>query len=143
MIDGGVQLDLDAVMQNVCDAEIVCLYFPPLERTLLIDTRTAPGVDPFVGIVPIARSSAERVRSLAVLRPGLPQPQSITMIPWVRRVRSLVSCGVWTQVLARVEDVGAAQSAFDTLYALEMSHIRDAILGREYETIWARSDVTS
>ena len=41
MLDGGhgFELDIDAVNQNIGESEVVPLYFPPLQKTLLVDTR--------------------------------------------------------------------------------------------------------
>ncbi len=140
MIDGGVDLDLEAAIQNIRDAEVVCLYFPAFSQTLLVDTRTAPGVRAMVSVVPMTRSSAERVQSLRRLRPQLPRPRSITMIPWLRRVRSLVDCGVWPQLLARLDDTAPAEACLATLHAMELAELGNAIAGREYNAIWSRAD---
>ena len=41
MIDGGIDIDIDAVVQNIDEAEVVTLHFPILRQTLLIDTRSS------------------------------------------------------------------------------------------------------
>lgn len=141
MIDGGSDLDLEAVIENVCEADVICLYFPALGQTLVVDTRTAPGIDALVCVVPMVDSAAARVRSLRRLRPQLPRPLSITMIPWTRRPRSLVASGVWEQLLARLEDVAPAQRCLRELHASELTELGRAIVGREgYEAIWSRAD---
>lgn len=126
MFDGGYESDIETVRDNVREAEIVTFYFPLLRKTLLIDTRTLAGQAfegsmpvpvadaarlPLVRIVPMARSSAERFESLRRLRPEFDRPESITMIPWPRRVESLRSDGVWELLIARLED--AERAAFD------------------------------
>ena len=140
MIDGGVDLDMEAVVQNVAEADVVSLYFPHLGKSLLLDARCTEEVQPLVTVVPMERSSADRLRSVRRLRPQLPRPESITMIPWARRVDSLITLGVWCEIMRRVTDRDAAESCFDELRALELGEFRDAITGREYETLWARCE---
>jgi hypothetical protein len=140
MIDSGIDLDMEAVVQNVAEADIVTLYFPHLGKTLLIDARCTAHVPPLITVVPIERSSSDRLRSVRRLRPQLPRPESITMIPWARRVDSLISLGVWCEVLARVPDRAAAEACLRELRSLELAEFRDAITGCEYESLWSRSE---
>ena len=140
MIDGGSDLDLEAAIQNIEEAEVVCLYFPAFNQTLLLDARTTPNVRPLMAVVPTAHSPADRIHSLRRLRPQLARPESITMIPWSRRVASLMDCGVWTALLARLDDAECAEECMKRLRSMELAEFRDAILGREYKSIWSRTD---
>ena len=137
MIDGGTDLDIEAAIQNIQEAEVVCVYFPAFNQTLLVDARTAPNVAPLMAMV---RTAADRIRSLRRLRPQLPRPDSITMIPWGRRVLSLVDCGLWANLLARVEDDECAEDCMRRLHSMELAEFRDAIVGRSYQSIWSRAD---
>jgi hypothetical protein len=142
MFDGGFDLDIDAVRENVAEAEVVTLYFPFLRRTLLVDTRSTDSVGPLVRVVPVARNSAERFESVQRLRPELPKPESITMIPWRRRVGSLQAAGVWDLLLARLSESGdggslaAARRCLGALTTLEAREFGDAIRGEHYQTLW-------
>lgn len=138
MIDDGAELDLEAVCQNIAEAEVITLYFPLLGRTLLVDARRSADTGTMVRVVPMARDTGERLRSLRRLRPGLPRPDSITMIPWQMRVQSVVSTGVWACVLRRVDDQAGAEDCLAQLRTLERAEQMDAILGRRYEAIWSR-----
>ena len=104
MLDGGYELDIEGICENIDEASVVTLYFPMLRSTLLMDTRSGKFVRPYIGIVPMARSSSERFESLKRLRPRLPRPDSITMIPWARRVGALEEAGVWERLIARLGD---------------------------------------
>ncbi len=104
MIDDGVDLDLRAVCQNIAEAEVITVYFPLIGRTLLVDARRAAGVSTMVRVVPMARDTGERLRSLRRLRPMLPRPESITMIPWQMRVQAVIPTGVWECLLRRIDD---------------------------------------
>lgn len=141
MIDGGADLDIEAAIQNIGEADVVCLYFPTLDRTLLVDTRCSDETAQFVRVVPMAANSADRLRSLQELRPQLPRPRSITLIPWVRRVDSLCSAGVWEAVLDRLDACDQAAVCLEILRGLEERETQRAITGREYRTLWARAGV--
>jgi hypothetical protein len=145
MMDNGVEADIDAITRNVDEAEVVTFYFPILGKTLLIDTRWSEHVGPMVRIVPMADSSAERLRSLRRLRPELPRPTSLTFIPWNRSVASLTGLGVWEHITRRFADHRDAARYGETagaclarLRALEARELRSAVTGERYHTIWTR-----
>jgi len=140
MIDGGIEIDLDEVVQNINEAEIVSLLFPTLRRALLVDTRTNDHAGTFVKVVPMARSGADRLRSVRKLRPQFARPESITIIPWDARVDSLVSLGVWAPLISRLDCADIAEECLNTLRLIELAEHRAAILGEEYETLWSRED---
>jgi len=139
MIDDGAELDLEAVCQNIAEAEVITLYFPLLGRTLLVDARSSMDAGTMVRVVPMARDTGERLRSLRRLRPMFPRPDSITMIPWQMRVQSVVVTGVWDCLLRRIDDTAGAEECLAQLRMLERSEQVDAILGRRYEAIWSRA----
>ncbi|RLT28188.1 MAG: hypothetical protein DWI48_01460 [Chloroflexi bacterium] len=142
MIDGGHEIDIDAVIQNIDEAEVVTLHFPMLRQTLLIDTRLDAQSLPLVRVVPMVNNTTERFASLEAMRPGLERPRSITMIPWARSVEALEWAGVWPRVIARLEASGDettlldARRAFRQLRSLELVELREAIVGRQYRTVW-------
>jgi hypothetical protein len=139
MIDSGADLDLEAVLQNIGEAEIVGVFFPNLDRTLLVDTRSSLQAGQMVRIVPMAKNSGDRLRSVQRLRPQFPRPSSITLIPWVRKVDSLLPLGVWPALLERLIDDSEAYECLDVLRELEERELRDAIVGHQYRTLWQRS----
>ncbi len=136
MLDGGIDLDLDAVRQNIDEAEVVTLYFPLLSITLLLDTRSADGVPAFMKLVPMARDAGDRLRSLRRLRPQLPRPESITMIPWTRSIPALRRLDIWEHIEERCDDCGEAEAILQRLEALERDEVEGAVRGRGYETLW-------
>ena len=142
MLDGGYDIDIDAVVQNIDEAEVVTLHFPMLRQTLLIDTRCTEHDGPLVRVVPMVNNTQERFDSLRALRPHLSRPQSITMIPWARSVGALESAGVWARLLARLERCGdagtltEARRAYRQLRSLELVEMREAIVGKQYRTVW-------
>ena len=147
MMDNGVEVDLDAITKNIDEAEVVSLYFPVLGKSLLIDNRASEHVGPMVRVVPMTENSAERLRSLRRLRPQLPRPKSLTLIPWTRRVDSLTGLGVWEHILVRFDTHAGgdsyraeAERCLVTLRALERSELHRAITGEQYRTLWSWRD---
>lgn len=147
MIDGGYGIDIEAVTQNIDEAAVVSLHFPMLRRTLLIDTRCGPNEGPLVCVVTMVNNSSERFDSLRRLRPELPRPESLTMIPWPHSVGQLETTGVWERVTARLQECGGAEVLIDArrclreLRSLELNELRHAITGSQYRTVWGRSGV--
>lgn len=138
MIDGGIEIDLNEVVQNIAEAEVVSLFFPTLRRTLLIDTRTNEYASTFVRVVPMAKSGGDRLRSLRKLRPQFARPDSITLIPWDARVASLVTMGIWDTIMQRIDCPERAAECFEKLCAIEHDEHRAAITGERYHTLWSR-----
>ncbi|MBX7111649.1 MAG: hypothetical protein K1X87_07360 [Dehalococcoidia bacterium] len=147
MIDGGYDIDLEAVNQNVEEAEVVTFYFPMLRRTLLVDMRCGPLEGPLICVVAMVDSSAQRYESLRRLRPQLPRPESLTMIPWAHSIGALEETGVWDRVTGRLLECGAADVLVEAgrclreLRVLELNELRLAIRGPEYRTVWGRAGV--
>ncbi len=149
MLDGGpgFEIDIDAVNRNVAEAEVISIYFPRLRKTLLLDTRTTDEVGPFIAVVDMVDDASQRFLSLRKLRPQLPRPQSITLIPWVLRVDSLRQTGVWGRLVERLRSCGdescleAAGRCIDELQALERLEVVRALTGEQHRTLWGRQGV--
>lgn len=147
MLDSGIELDLERVVQNIDEADVITIYFPLLGKTLILDTRRNEHAGPLITLVPIAQDSLDRYRSFLRLRPSFPRPQSISMIPWTHRIDSLSRLGVWSRVIARVETVAPDPCAFvemadgclGELRGLEMRELLRAVSGEQYQTLWASS----
>lgn len=145
MLDGtGLEVDIEAIKRNVAEAEIISLYFPILRKTFLLDTRTDGNVGPLVCLVEMVDSGQERLRSIRRMRPQLPRPGSITMIPWLGRVESLQTRGVWASLLARLATCGdercikLARACFEELQQHERRELRRVITGEQHRTLWGR-----
>ncbi len=122
MIDGGYDIDLEAVNQNVEEAEVVTFYFPMLRRTLLVDTRCGPQEGPLVCVVGMVDNSTQRYESLRRLRPQLPRPASLSMIPWAHSVGSLESTGVWERIIQRLLQCGGPEVLIEAGRCLRELH---------------------
>ncbi len=144
MLDSAEDLELETIVSNVAEAEVIALYFPLFRKTLLLDTRTSPASGPLACVVEMVSTTQERVRSLRRMRPQFSRPDSITLIPWMRRVETLGTTGVWGRIEARLEACGGAEGraaagvCLDELRAFERREFRRAITGERYQTLWGR-----
>ena len=143
-MDGNFGLDLDTVIRHVENAETFSIFFPILRRALVVDLREAPGQDPLIRVMPMARSAADRIRSLKRQRPQLPRPTEVIAIPWATYIENVVSSGVWERLLRRLEASGrkdairTANACLEDLRRYERQEIGALIRGDQYQTIWAR-----
>lgn len=144
MMEGNFLFDMDEVIRSVREAEVLSVFFPPLQRSLIVDTRSDAANPPFVGLMPMARSPQDRMRSIRRMRPGLPRPRNLTLVPWQRYIASLVSTGVWDSILERVGESGDAgaladcEKALAELMELEREETVGAITGENHHTLWSR-----
>ena len=92
----------------------------------------------------MARSIADRLRTIKRMRPALPRPQDILAVPWVGYVDAMKTLGLWGKVLGRIEQTGFpgaledAENAFNELVRMERRELAQLIMGDQYETLWAR-----
>ena len=144
-MNGDFRVDMDEISRNIQRAEIVCLYFPLLRKTLVVDLRTDVEDPPIVRLMPMANSIEERVRSLRKLRPRFPQPEKVAILPWPKYVDSLVRLGIWDMLVERCASTGDRSSVkscsdvLDELRSLEQAELAAVITGEQYHTIWKAS----
>ena len=143
-MDGDFRINLADVIKQVEAADVISIYFPMIRKTLLIDTRFTMEDSPFVAVVPVASSREERFRALKKLRPYLPRPKSITVVPWPRYVESLVRLGIWQKLLERFVHSGhkgavqACKEAMREIMHLEEAELSAVLRGENYHTLWSR-----
>lgn len=141
-MDSDYRIDFTEVYRAIDHAEIIALFFPLLRKTLLMDTRTTALDDPLIKVVPMAASAEERYRELVRMRPRLPKPESVNIVPWPKLVGSLERTGVWDRIVQRYIDIGPPEivkqchASIKELHAFEYEEIRNAITGENYETLW-------
>ena len=141
-MDGDFVLDLDYVIESIETAEVLSLSFPNFNRSLVIDTRSNSVDGPLVCIEPMVGSPRERMRNIRSMRSGFPRIDSLTVIPWLRYVDSLVTLGVWDRIVKRFADSGqddavaACGTVLSELRRLEGEELTAVVLGRNYHTIW-------
>ena len=141
-MDSDYRIDFAEVYRAIDHGEIIALFFPLLRKTLLMDTRTTPLDEPMIKVVPMAASAEERYRELVRMRPRLPKPESVNIVPWPKFVESMVRTGVWDRIVRRHIEIGSAdivkqcEQALAELREFEREEIRNAITGDNYEMLW-------
>ena len=144
-MDGDFRIDLSDILKSIAAAEVISIYFPLLRKTLLIDTRFTMEDSPLVAVVPMTTSIEERFRTLRKLRPYLPRPKSIAVVPWPLYAESLVRLGIWQKLLERFVDSGhkeavqACNEAMREIIELEQDELSAVLRGENYHTLWARN----
>ena len=135
---------MEAVFQHIGKAETFSIAFPTLRKALVVDMRHSGDEGPFVRVMPMARSAADRLRTLKRMRPSLPRAAEILVIPWPSFVDGLVRAGIWEKIHERVassnsrSSVDALDKTLEELRSIESQEIGDLLRGERYETIWAR-----
>lgn len=141
-MDSDYRIDFNEVFRAIDHGEIIALFFPLLRKTLLMDTRTTALDEPMIKVVPMAASAEERYRELVKMRPRLPKPESVNIVPWPKFVASLERTGVWDRIVRRYLDIGTpesvkqCESSLEELRDFEREEIHNAITGQNYETLW-------
>jgi len=139
-----VPIDLERIGHSIASAEVVCIFFPIVRKTWVLDLRASDSEAPIIRLTAAARGPEDRVRQLRRWRPAQPRPAQISVVMWPRRVDSLVRLGVLPQILARVASSGypaavrACEDVLGELLRLERAELVAVIRGDNYHTVWAR-----
>lgn len=143
-MNGDFPVDLHELGRTIEHADVLSVYFPIIRRSLVVDTRCTAEDGPMVRIMAMVSSPEERARSVRRLRPYLPKPDKIAVIPWPRYVGSLQRLGVWPLLLRRLaatgfpDSVRACERALAELERYEREELAQVIRGDNYYTVWAR-----
>lgn len=134
----------DQLKVALADAIVMSIFFTRVGSAMILDFRSAEGVNPAIIIDGMASSPRERLLSFRELRPELPIPEEITLAPWTERVRDFEREGVFDILLARCDQVGggtlmtSARAAYLKILTEERKILRDMVTGVGMETIWER-----
>jgi len=136
--------DLNDVKANILEADVISIFFPNFQKSVLVDTRSNDTDGPSIMLTPMARSPRERVKSMETLRPGFPEVKNMILIPWLRYIFSLEESGIWELLIERLDQSThlnsniAASTILDELKNLEYLELLDVIKGDQYQTIWPK-----
>ena len=136
--------DLNDVKANILEADVISIFFPNFQKSVLVDTRSNDTDGPSIMLTPMARSPGERVKSMEKLRPGFPEVKNMILIPWLRYIFSLEESGIWELLIERLDQSThlnsniAANTILDELKNLEYLELLDVIKGDQYQTIWPK-----
>lgn len=134
----------DQLKVALADAMVMSIFFMRIGSTMILDFRSAEGVNPSVMVDGMTSSPQERLLSFRRLRPELPVPIEITLAPWADRVREFEREGVLDRLLGRCDEIGGAalmeqaRAGYLQLLAQEKKILRDMVSGIGMETIWER-----
>jgi hypothetical protein len=140
--ENGLLIDLGRVKQVVEDADVFTIGFANFAERLLVDSRHSADAGPMVRVVEPLGSVQERYFWLGKERPSLSAPEAFVFFSWPHSIGFLAQSGVWERIRERV---GAASrpdaarqcdNAWQDLLALERHDLLDAILGRQYVSLW-------
>jgi hypothetical protein len=138
-------VDLDEVFKVIDAADVLVVRFHIIQKRLLVDFRTKPGVGPLLAMVDRAESVEDRFRSIKRMRPEFGFPEKVMSSAWPRSMPVLVASGAWQRIADRAAAIGgeeAARGAERVLGELEREErreVNDAILGADhYQTLWER-----
>ena len=105
MMDGEFVLDISDVLQGIKQADVMSILLPALKKSVVIDTRSNKNDGPMINLLPMVGSPEERLHSLGLLRPHFPKVHELTIVEWTRYVDSLVTLGVWSQIMDRFNEI--------------------------------------
>jgi hypothetical protein len=134
----------DYVIDAVRTSEVLCIFFPYAMRSWIIDTRRTAGSDPKVVVDGMVGSPAARVESFRRLRPELPLPTTIALVPWIGYARQLALTGVLDAIYERCRwEVGDelaadAERCYNAIQHAEDEIKRQVVRGIGMRAIWQR-----
>lgn len=143
-MDNSFDIFDDRIIAAIRTGDVICLFFPRLGKTLILDLRQTLTVSPAVFVDNMVSGPEERLRSLERLRPELPLPQELRLAPWFGFARSLPESGVYDALIDRCRATGDqrvvehCREAIDGLIDLERRYIRAIVKGEMSKTLWQR-----
>ncbi len=142
--ENGVMIDLDELRKVVAECDVFAIGFRLFPQRLIVDTRTSDEVGPMAELVEPANSVEERFFWLGRRRPSFPVPERFTFFVWPHSIALLVECGVADNIRQRLvaserpDMAETVDQALIGLERLERSAIQDAVIGKNYHTLWQR-----
>jgi hypothetical protein len=134
----------DRIIAAIRTGEVICLFFPRLGKTVIVDLRHNDVAPPAVFVEAMVGSPEERLKSLERLRPDWPLPEEVRLAPWFGFVGSLQESEICAVLLERCEQAGGAEfvercrAALDELRAFEAQYVRGVIRGELSRVVWQR-----
>jgi hypothetical protein len=143
-VDNVFDLFHERIIEAISTGEVVCLFFPRLGKTLILDLRSTEDTPAAVFLENMVSSPRERLESLQKLRPEFPLPNELRLAPWLGFVRSLHDTGVYDAILDRCAQTGdlslpgACREAIHALEQMERHFVRAIVRGEMSRTLWQR-----
>lgn len=132
------------VIEAIEDSEVVCVFFPRLGKTMMADFRQALGKPPMIVVDDRVNNPTERLDRLVAMRPNLPAPDEIQIVPWMASMSALSEAGVEGALIHRCARTGGpslvaeCRKCLARLMQVERAFIRSIVDGEGARTIWQR-----
>lgn len=142
--ENGLMIDLEEVRKVVENCDVFTMGFRLFPERLIIDTRSDDRAGAMAEVVEPVSTVEERFFWLGQRRPTFGVPQQFTFFVWPHSVGYLEESGLMDKIRQRInatEDTDAARqvsAAMQRLLVLEKRATADAILGRNFHTLWER-----
>jgi hypothetical protein len=135
----------EEVIAAIRAVEVASLFFPYAMRSWILDLRRSVDSGPKVILDGIVATPQDRLASFRRIRPDLPNPGELTVIPWIGHVRQLEETGVLDAILQRCRAEGGeslvadATRCYQALVEAETAIKRQIILGVGMQPLWRRT----
>lgn len=132
------------VIEAIASNDVISLFFPYAMRSWIIDMRHSLLSPPMLVVDGMVASPEARMQSFRRLRPEMPGPDELTVIPWIGHVRQLETTGVLAAIFVRCKQTGMAgldahvSRCYDELVQAETKVKRQIILGVGMQPLWRR-----
>ena len=137
-----MMVDLEELKNVVDNADVFTIGFRLFPERLIIDTRSEGEAGPVVRVVEPVTSVEERFFWLGKERPQFGAPERFSFFIWPHSVRYFEESGLGELIRQRLSSEDADRQLAESeqsLYALERRAEVDAILGRNYHSLWERA----
>ncbi len=135
----------EEVIAAVRSIDVASIFFPYAMRSWILDLRKSVDSGPKVLLDGIVASPQERLESFRRIRPDLPNPETLTVIPWIGHARQLEETGVLDAIFQRCRTEGGetlvadATACYQALIEAETAIKRQIILGVGMQPLWRRT----
>ena len=139
-------INLEELGDSIKTSDIMSLYFPIMRKVLLMDFRSAENDSPLIKVLSMVSSVEERMQSIQLMRPNLPMPENLILIPWPKSVESLNRLGITEKISDRLAEIKFPNyaerllEAIQELKSLEEREKQLATIGKNYQTLWQRDN---
>ena len=137
-----MMVDLEELKNVVDNADVFTIGFRLFPERLIVDTRSEGEAGPVVRVVEPVTSVEERFFWLGKERPQFGAPERFSFFIWPHSVRYFEESGLGDMIRQRLSSEDADRQLAESeqsLYALERRAEVDAILGRNYHSLWERA----
>ncbi len=142
--ESGEMIDLEELRKVVGNADVFTIGFRMFPERLIIDTRSEGEASPMIRVVEPVNSVEERFFWLGKERPQFTMPERFTFFVWPHSMRFFEDSGLGDLIRQRVVPIDPdctrqVAESIQQLGVLERRAERDAITGRNHETLWERA----